>query len=63
MKILPLCGLVPANKLVAGHDLPGSAGPSQTGNDLAIDEYQMSDVFPNQLGNPQIMIMVKQVLP
>jgi len=53
----------PADIIVTTLDFEGRAGPGQTGNNLAIKIDQISEMFTNKFGQPQVMIMVKQIAP
>ena len=63
MEVFPLDGLLPANELLPDFDFPCSTRPSQAGNWLAADKYQVSLILSDQLGQPQVMIVVNKIIP
>src|SRR3990172_4321924 len=55
--------LGPTNMTVPRGNLPGSARPAQASHHLAIDEYQLLEMFAHQFGPAQVVVMVQQVVP
>jgi hypothetical protein len=62
-KMFPPSRSLPSDEPIPVFDLEGSAGPAQTGNDLAIEKGQVPQMLPNQSGPPEVMIVINQVVP
>ena len=62
-EVLPSRGDIPTDESVSGLNLEGRAGPTQASNNLALQKDQVSYMFPDQPGVPQVMILVHQVIP
>jgi len=62
-KVFPPGRGLPSDEPIPVFDLEGSAGPAQTGNHLTIEKGQISQMFPDQSGPPEVMIVMSQVVP
>ena len=63
MQVCAFGGLIPSDETVTVFDLPCGACPSQTGNDLVADTYDMPDVFANKLGITKVVVVMKEIAP
>lgn len=63
MQVRTFRNLIPSDETVTVFDLPCGACPSQAGNDLVADTYDVPDVFANKLGITKVVVVMKEIAP